>query len=56
MMEKRPNILHLFCDQLRFDAIHAHNNPVIKTPNIDRLVEMVHDYRLLSDQNRLCQQ
>jgi len=25
---------------LRFDAIHAHNNPVVKTPNIDRLVRM----------------
>lgn len=45
MMEKRPNILHLFCDQLRFDAIHAHNNPVIKTPNIDRLVEMGVSYQ-----------
>ncbi|CAA6679211.1 MULTISPECIES: sulfatase [unclassified Lentimonas] len=34
----QPNILFLFTDQLRFDAIAAHGNPMIKTPNIDRLV------------------
>ncbi|MFP4379364.1 MAG: sulfatase, partial [Candidatus Sumerlaeia bacterium] len=34
----KPNILHFFCDQLRFDVIGALNNPVIKTPNLDRLV------------------
>lgn len=40
MSDKRPNILHIFCDQLRFDAIHANGNPVIKTPNLDRLAGM----------------
>lgn len=35
-----PNILHLFSDQFRFDAIHVHDNPYIKTPNLDRLVNM----------------
>ncbi len=40
MSQTQTNILHIFTDQLRFDAIHAHNNPVIKTPNIDRLVSM----------------
>lgn len=34
----RPNILHLFTDQQRFDTIGAVNNPVIRTPNLDRLV------------------
>lgn len=34
----RPNILHIFTDQQRFDTIAALGNPVIKTPNIDRLV------------------
>lgn len=33
----RPNILHFFVDQQRFDTIHALNNPVIKTPNLDRI-------------------
>ncbi|MFW6286842.1 MAG: sulfatase [Candidatus Sumerlaeota bacterium] len=36
-MTDKPNILHFFCDQLRFDMIGALNNPVIKTPNLDRL-------------------
>lgn len=34
----RPNILHIFVDQQRFDTIGALNNPIIKTPNLDRLV------------------
>lgn len=39
MTTSRPlNILHLFTDQQRFDAIAAHDNPHIKTPHIDRLV------------------
>jgi len=32
------NILVLFSDQFRFDAIAAHGNPCIRTPNLDRLV------------------
>lgn len=36
-MVERPNILHIFCDQLRFDAFGAAGNPVIRTPAIDRL-------------------
>jgi len=34
---KKPNILHLFTDQQRFDTIHALGNSVIRTPNLDRL-------------------
>lgn len=34
----RPNILHLFTDQQRFDTISALGNPHIHTPNFDRLV------------------
>lgn len=41
----KPNILHIFTDQLRFDAIHANNNPVIKTPNLDRLAQMGVNYQ-----------
>jgi arylsulfatase len=37
--EKRPNILHIFTDQQRFDTIGAINNPTIKTPNLNRLCE-----------------
>ncbi len=38
MDKKRPNILHIMCDQFRFDCISALGNPTIKTPNLDRLV------------------
>ena len=34
----RPNIVLIFTDQQRADTIHAAGNPVIKTPNLDRLV------------------
>ena len=34
----RPNIVLIFTDQQRFDTIHAAGNPVIRTPNLDRLV------------------
>ncbi len=37
---KQPNILQIFTDQFRFDAIAAHGNPNIKTPNLDKLVAM----------------
>lgn len=36
-MSQKPNILHFFVDQQRFDTIRALGNPVIKTPNLDRL-------------------
>src|SRR4051812_46562558 len=34
----RPNILFLFADDMRADTIAALGNPIIKTPNLDRLV------------------
>lgn len=33
----RPNVLLLFTDQQRADALGADGNPVIRTPNLDRL-------------------
>lgn len=32
-----PNVLFITCDQLRYDALGCTGNPVVKTPNIDRL-------------------
>lgn len=32
-----PNILIIYPDQMRYDAMQCAGNPVIKTPNIDRL-------------------
>ena len=34
----RPNVLFLFADDQRADTIAALGNPVIRTPNLDRLV------------------
>ena len=36
-MADRPNILFCFVDQMRFDCIAALGNPVIKTPQLDRI-------------------
>lgn len=36
---RKPNILHVHADDFRPDAIHALGNPVLKTPNLDTLVE-----------------
>lgn len=36
---KRPNIIFLFADDQRFDTIHALGSRVIRTPNLDSLVE-----------------
>ncbi|MCC6682951.1 MAG: sulfatase-like hydrolase/transferase [Phycisphaeraceae bacterium] len=37
--DKRPNILLILTDQMRADAIHAMGNPLIRTPNLDRLIQ-----------------
>ncbi|MGB8166958.1 MAG: sulfatase-like hydrolase/transferase, partial [Chthoniobacteraceae bacterium] len=37
--DSRPNVLILFADDQRADTIAALGNPVIKTPNLDRLVK-----------------
>lgn len=37
--ETRPNIVFIFADDQRADTIAALGNPVIKTPNLDRLVK-----------------
>ncbi len=37
-MSDKPNILFIFTDQQRADTIAALGNPIIKTPNLDRLV------------------
>ena len=36
-VDARPNILFLFADDQRADTIAALGNPIIKTPNLDRL-------------------
>ncbi len=35
-MSEQPNILIIYPDQMRYDAMGCSGNPVIKTPHIDR--------------------
>lgn len=41
----RPNILFLFSDDQRADAISAYDNPHIRTPNLDQLVKSGFSFR-----------
>ncbi|HUU29651.1 MAG TPA: arylsulfatase [archaeon] len=34
---EKPNILYLMCDQLRADCVGCFGNPVIRTPNLDKI-------------------
>ena len=34
---KKPNVLFIIVDQLRYDALSIAGNKVVKTPNIDRI-------------------
>lgn len=54
MPQRRTNILHIFTDQLRFDAIHSNGNPVIKTPNLDRLAAMGVSYQRAYTPSPVC--
>ncbi|HEX2244140.1 MAG TPA: sulfatase-like hydrolase/transferase, partial [Gammaproteobacteria bacterium] len=36
-MDKRPNFLFVITDQHRADHLGCYGNPVVRTPNIDRL-------------------
>src|SRR5262249_8312704 len=36
---RKPNILFLFSDDQRFSTLHALNNPDVRTPNMDKLIE-----------------
>jgi arylsulfatase A-like enzyme len=51
---KRPNILVLYCDQLRWDALACNGNPDVKTPNLDRLASQGTTLRRFFVQNPVC--
>ncbi|MDF0595250.1 sulfatase [Psychromarinibacter halotolerans] len=53
-MTRRPNILWICADQMRFDTIHALGNPHINTPNLDRLVAQGTSFRRTYTQNPVC--
>src|SRR4030095_4516986 len=47
-VDSKPNILILYADDLRHDTLGIAGNPVVKTPNLDRLanegVRFTHAY------------
>lgn len=51
---KRPNILILYTDQQRWDALGANGNPDIKTPSLDRLVAQGVNFDHHFVQNPVC--
>ena len=50
----RPNILLLFTDQQRYDALGCMGNPHIVTPNLDRLADQGCLYRFGHTPNPVC--
>jgi arylsulfatase len=51
---RRPNILILYCDQLRWDALGANGNPDVRTPHLDRLAAQGLTFRRHFVQNPVC--
>ncbi|MDP6779587.1 MAG: sulfatase-like hydrolase/transferase [Candidatus Latescibacteria bacterium] len=50
----RPNILILYTDQQRWDALGANGDPEIKTPNLDRLASQGINFPRFFVQNPVC--
>jgi arylsulfatase len=51
---RRPNVLILYCDQLRWDAIGANGNADVKTPHLDRLAAEGLTFQRHFVQNPVC--
>ena len=51
---KRPNILILYTDQQRWDAVGINGNPDIQTPNLDRLARQGVNFDRFFVQNPVC--
>lgn len=51
---RRPNILIIYTDQQRWDALRANGNPDIKTPNLDRLASEGVNFDHYFVQNPVC--
>lgn len=49
-----PNIVVIVADDLRYDAIGAHGNPVIATPHLDRLIQDGTTFRRIIAPTPIC--
>ena len=54
MEQKRPNILFITTDEQRFDCLGCYGNPVIRTPNMDRIAEQGVRFERGYVQNPMC--
>ncbi len=53
-LEKPPNILFIMTDQQRYDCIATNGNPLIKTPNLDRLANQSANFSHAYVQSPVC--
>ena len=53
-MRARPNLLFLLADQWRRQALSCHDNPVVRTPHLDRLASEGVDFRRCYATNPVC--
>ena len=51
---KRPNVLFILCDDLRWDALGCTGNPYVKTPHIDQLAREGVNFRNTFCTTSLC--
>jgi len=51
---RRPNVLWIMCDQLRYDCVGANGNKIIKTPNMDRLAAASANFSSAFVQSPVC--
>ena len=51
---KRPNVLMLYTDQQRWDALGVNGNKIIKTPNLDMLAKDGVNFNNCYCQNPVC--
>jgi arylsulfatase A-like enzyme len=53
-MQRRPNLLFVFSDQHRADAVGYAGNPDVRTPNLDRFAESGLDFRNAVSTDPVC--
>jgi len=53
-MAEKPNIVFIFPDQQRGDTIGCAGNPVVKTPNLDRLANDGVTFNRCNSNSPLC--
>ena len=53
-MCNRPNVLWICADQLRFDTLSINGDPIVETPNLERLCAMGVSFQNMYSQSPVC--